>query len=97
MKPQQLFPLLLLAGCAAGGGEPIEYSDDWFRCDSRLDCIAVYDAYCKYTAVNADYSLVYQDWARQRLEALGELLPCEPVAEDRPLAAYCRRSRCEYP
>ena len=90
---------VLLAGCAVPSvpGEPIEWSADWFRCDGRFDCIAVYDAFCQYTAVNANHSLVYQDWALQQVTALDERVFCEPVEADRPLAAYCRSKRCEYP
>lgn len=90
---------VLVAGCAGNPvpQEPIEYSDDWFRCDGRFDCIAVYDAFCRYTGVNGRYALVYQDWALQQVAALDEIVPCEPVEADRPLAAYCRANRCEYP
>ena len=57
---------LISLGCANNTvpEEPIQWSAQWFQCDSRFECIAVQDAYCKHTAVNANYSLVYQDWAR---------------------------------
>lgn len=103
MTAPRILPLaaifLLVAGCAAGPeeAEPIEWSPTWFQCDGSFECIAVYDAYCKYSAVNARYALVYQDWTRQRLVALGELQPCDAAAEQQPLAAYCRSKRCAYP
>lgn len=86
-------------GCAAGADEkePLAWSPQWFQCDGRFECVAVYDAFCKYTAVNSTYSLQYQDWARQQVRAVGELRPCELPGEQRPLAAYCRSKRCEYP
>ncbi|MDZ7644691.1 MAG: alpha/beta fold hydrolase [Woeseiaceae bacterium] len=89
----------LPAGCATSPdpAEPIEYSSSWFRCDSRFDCIAVYDAYCKYTAVNSRHALIYQDWARQEVTRVDELRPCPPSREDFPLAAACRAQTCEYP
>lgn len=90
---------LLLTACATNSelAEEIEYSSQWFQCDSRFDCTAVYDAYCKYTGVNTNYLRIYQDWARQQVERSGELIPCEPVGDDKPLASYCRSGRCEFP
>ncbi len=90
---------LIASGCAItpDSNEPIAWSADWFRCDSRFECIAVLDSYCKYTAVNASYSLVYQDWARQQVERVGELLPCEESGVDeKHLAAVCRNRTCEH-
>jgi len=91
----------MLAGCAAPEEEeavPIVYSDEWFRCDSHFDCVAVYDAFCRYTGVNARYSLVYQDWARQRLRELDEMQPCFRDSDRSvPPRAWCREQRCEYP
>jgi hypothetical protein len=91
---------IVASGCATNDvpEEPIEWSADWFRCDSRFECIAVLDAYCKYTAVNSGYSLVYQDWARQQVERVGERIPCEASGSDeKHLAAVCRSNRCEHP
>lgn len=90
---------MVLGGCAAAPdeSEPLAWSLQWFQCDGRFECVAVYDAFCKYTAVNSSHSLQYQDWARQQVRAVGELRPCEMPGEQRPLAAYCRNKRCEYP
>lgn len=92
---------VLLAGCAAPGEEeavPIVYSDEWFRCDSHFDCVAVYDAFCKYTGVNTRYSIVYQDWARERLRELDEIEPCfRDDSRSVPPRAWCRDNRCKYP
>lgn len=91
--------LLLLAACVTDG-EPaaeIQWSPEWFQCDGRFDCTAVYDAYCKYTGVNTNYLRIYQDWAHQQVHKSGEILFCEPVGDDKPLAAYCRNKICEYP
>lgn len=94
-----LVACLLAGGCATApeDAEPITWSAAWFQCDGSFDCIAVYDAYCKYTAVNVRYALLYQDWARQQLAELDELLPCEAPADELPHAAYCRRNRCANP
>ncbi|MBT8084075.1 MAG: hypothetical protein KJO19_06435 [Woeseia sp.] len=93
-----LVAALLCAGCAATEEpvEDIEWSSQWFQCESRFDCVAVYDAYCKYTGVNTRYLTIYQDWARQQVERSGELMPCEPVGDDKPLAAYCHSKKCEH-
>ncbi|MEQ8205671.1 MAG: hypothetical protein RIA65_05810 [Woeseia sp.] len=92
---------LLSAGCASQTtpDEPIVWSAQWFQCDSRFECIAVQDAYCKHTAVNANYSLVYQDWARQQVESIGEIAPCDRDSEqDRmPIPAVCHNNTCEHP
>ena len=90
--------LLIGGGCATDmePAEPIEWSAEWFRCDSRFDCVAVYDSFCKYTGVNTSYQLVYQDWSRQQAMNNDELVPCEPVGDDKPLAAYCRKNVCEH-
>lgn len=92
---------LLAAGCAShtAPAEPIVWSAEWFQCDSRFDCIAVQDAYCKHTAVNMNYSLVYQDWARQQVESIGELAPCDRDSEqDRmPIPAVCHNNTCQHP
>lgn len=74
--------------------EPITWSAEWFQCDNRFQCVAIYDAYCKYTAVNSNYMLVYQDWARQQVAGLEDLKACPPLERDFPGAAYCRENRC---
>lgn len=89
--------VLLLAGCATAppeDAEPIEYSADWFRCDNSFQCVAVYDAFCRFTAVNSRYTLVYQDWAREQVAALEETVPCEPVNDLATRGALCRQNRC---
>lgn len=90
---------LLAAACATEPEEveTISWSPTWFQCDDGFDCVAVFDAYCKYTAVNRRYALIYQDWARQQLVRLDELLPCDAPAEQQPEAAYCRNKRCARP
>lgn len=97
-KPMLLLAATLCGACASESvrQEPIEWSAEWFQCDSRFDCAAVYDAFCKYTAVNTNYLLVYQDWARQQVERSEELTPCEPVEENKPLAAQCRNKVCRH-
>ena len=92
---------LWLAGCASNNvtDEPIEWSAEWFQCKSSFECIAVLDAYCKYTAVNSRYSLVYQDWAREQVESVDEIMPCARGADDDvlPQAAVCRNGSCALP
>lgn len=90
--------VLFCSGCATDSEpvEPIEWSAEWFQCDSRFDCVAVYDSFCKYTGVNTRYQLVYQDWSRQQAMMNDELIPCEPVGDDKPLAAYCRKNVCTH-
>jgi len=90
----------VLCGACATHTEPakdIEWSAKWFQCESRFECVAVYDAYCKYNAVNLNYVLVYQDWARQQVQRSEELIPCEPVGENKSLTARCRNKVCQYP
>ncbi|MCB1845515.1 MAG: hypothetical protein KDI09_21275 [Halioglobus sp.] len=93
--------LLAAAGCAGNDTAegPIEWSAQWFQCESSYECIAVLDAYCKYTAVNSGYSLVYQDWARQQVQSVGEMTPCmrDTSDVDMPQAAVCRSGTCEQP
>lgn len=90
---------MAVAGCSTQPvpDEPITFSQEWFQCDSRFDCVAVFDDYCKYTGVNARYSLVYQDWVRQQVTKSGELRPCQRDRDENVLTAYCRNQRCEYP
>lgn len=91
----------VLGACATidEPAEDIAWSPEWFQCDSRFDCTAVYDAFCKYHGVNTSYLRIYQDWARQQVQRTDELAPCEPIGmdKDQPLAAHCRNKRCEYP
>lgn len=92
---------LLMAGCATNdvADEPITWAAEWFQCKSSFECIAVLDAYCKYTAVNSRYSLVYQDWARQQVASVDEIMPCARGADDDvlPQAAICRNGTCVQP
>lgn len=87
---------MMLAACAGQqtAEEPITWSAEWFQCDGRFQCLSVYDAYCQYTAVNSNFVLIYQDWARQQVQGLDELKSCPPVESDKPGAAYCRQNRC---
>ncbi len=87
-----------LSGCASQGNdaEPIVYTDEWFRCQSRFQCIVVDDAYCRSVAVNRRSAIVYQDWALQQVELAGERRLCPRTDEISPIAA-CLNSRCTYP
>ena len=74
----------------------IEYSQSWFDCETRFECVVVYDAFCKIVAVNSKYSLVYQDWSRQEVTRVGERVVClDPELFSG--GAGCRKSRCVYP
>ena len=90
--------LIGLGGCAGqvNDAEPIVYSDEWFRCESRFQCVVVYDAYCRSVAVNRRSAIVYQDWALQQVELAGERRLCPRTDEISPIAA-CLKSRCTYP
>ena len=104
MKTKRCSGLLLaalLAGCASEpvSDEPITWSAEWFACESRFQCVAVYDAFCKHTGVNIEHLDTYQDWAQQQVLKTGEHVPCPPQdrSEAMPPRAYCRDQRCEYP
>lgn len=74
----------------------IGYSESWFACEARFDCVTVYDSFCKIVAVNSKHTLVYQDWARQEVMREGDRVVCA-----RPglfvQSAGCRKGRCVYP
>lgn len=93
--------VLLLGGCAelpVEEQEEIVFSDSWFACDSRFQCIVVQDSFCNLTAVNRRYTIVYQDWSRQQVNKVGERLPCQRLDPSLPApAARCSSGRCAYP
>lgn len=74
----------------------IRYSETWFACEARFECVTVYDSFCNIVAVNSKHTLVYQDWARQEVMRAGDRVVCS-----RPglfvLSAGCRKGRCVYP
>jgi hypothetical protein len=74
----------------------IEYSDSWFACDSRFQCVTVYDSFCRLIAVNSKYTRVYQDWSRQEVTREGESAVCFPQGMFVE-GAGCRKGRCVYP
>ncbi len=45
----------------------IEFSESWFTCEARFECVVVNDAFCKTVAVNSKHTLVYQDWSQQEV------------------------------
>lgn len=74
----------------------IEYSESWFACAARFDCVVVFDAFCKHVAVNSKYTLIYQDWTRQQVRREGMRVVCsDPVTFAG--GAGCRKGRCVYP
>jgi hypothetical protein len=48
------------------------YSDSWFTCEAHLECVAVFDAFCRWTAVNSKNALDYQAWTRREVTDAGE-------------------------
>lgn len=74
----------------------IQYSESWFACEARFECVTVYDSFCNIVAVNSKHTLVYQDWARQEVMREGDRVVCS-----RPglfvQGAGCRKGRCVYP
>lgn len=90
--------VLLTIGCTqpAPYGPAIEYSESWFACDSRFECVVVNDAFCKNVAVNSKYTIVYQDWARQQVmrEGIGAVCADPGIFAG---GAGCRKGRCVYP
>ncbi len=74
----------------------IEYSETWFACKARFECVVVYDSFCKSVAVNSKYTLVYQDWSRQEVTREGERAVCS-VPDLFAGGAGCRKGRCVYP
>ena len=87
-----------LAGCATSTHEEeeIAYSSSWFACKNRFSCVVVYDAFCKFTAVNARSAVVYQDWSLQEVIRQGERAVC-PRPESFSEVARCVEGRCVYP
>ena len=93
-----LLCIFLTFGCS---GPPayetdIEYSETWFACKARFECVVVYDSFCKSVAVNSKYTLVYQDWSRQEVTREGERAVCS-VPDLFAGGAGCRKGRCVYP
>lgn len=88
----------MVSACAsvAGPEEEITYSDAWFACKSRFSCVVVQDSFCRTTAVNAKFAIVYQDWSRQEVVRQGERSVC-PRPEELNSVAGCVRGRCTYP
>ena len=74
----------------------IEFSESWFTCEARFECVVVNDAFCKTVAVNSKHTLVYQDWSRQEVTRHGERAVC---SNPKVFAggAGCRKGRCVYP
>ncbi len=96
------FVIAFFAFLAVGCAEPprhetdIRYSETWFACDARFECVAVYDSFCKVVAVNSKYTLVYQDWSRQEVMREGERVVCSDPGLF-SAGAGCRKGRCVYP
>ena len=74
----------------------IEFSESWFTCEARFECVVVYDAFCKTVAVNSKHTLVYQDWSRQEVTREGERAVCS-APNLFAGGAGCRKGRCVYP
>ncbi len=91
----------LLGGCAetpVADNEEITFSDSWFSCDSRFQCIVVQDSYCNLAAVNRAYTIIYQDWSRQQADQAGVRVPCQRLDPNLPApVARCSSGRCVYP
>lgn len=89
---------LLSVGCASAPSETeaLAYSDEWFGCSSRFQCVVVQDAWCRSVAVNRRFALTYQDFALQQVKIAGERRPCGAPDEITPVAA-CIEARCTYP
>lgn len=98
MRIVVVFFALLAIGCSQPPPyeTEIRYSESWFACEARFECVAVYDAFCKFVAVNSKYTLVYQDWSRQEVTREGESAVC-PRPGMLPGGAGCRKGRCVYP
>lgn len=89
---------LSLVGCTTlpAEEEEIAYSSSWFSCKNRFNCVVVYDAFCKFTAVNARSAIVYQDWSLQEVIRQGERAVC-PGPQTYNEVAGCTAGRCVYP
>ena len=90
--------VFLAVGCSQPSSyeTDIEYSETWFACEARFECVVVYDSFCKSVAVNSKYTLIYQDWARQEVTREGERAVCSG-ANVFAGGAGCRKGRCVYP
>ena len=96
------FVITLSAVLAVGCSQPplyepeIRYSESWFACEARFECVTVYDSFCQVVAVNSKHTLVYQDWSRQEVIREGARAVCSHPGF---LAggAGCRKGRCVYP
>ena len=92
---------VMLAGCAdvpVAEDEEIVFSDSWFSCDSRFQCIVVQDGFCNLVAVNRRSAIVYQDWSRQQVVRVGERVPCQRMDPNLPApVARCASGKCVYP
>lgn len=98
MRKLLALTFFLALGCSHSAPVSVatEASDDWFACTGRFDCVVVYDAFCKKTAVNSDYALTYQDWSWREVRRVGEGTVC-PSPGYMHEAAGCRANRCVYP
>jgi hypothetical protein len=87
----------LLAACTGMQvpDEPVSWSPEWFQCESRFECIVVYDAYCKFTPVNAEHARMYEQWAHQEVRRHDEQIPCPPANEIPAPVPLCRRGECD--
>ena len=74
----------------------ISYSEIWFACETRFECVVVYDSFCNSVAVNSKYTLIYQDWSRQEVTREGERMVCSAPGVFAG-GAGCRNGRCVYP
>ena len=98
MRTSLILLFLLTFGCSQT--IPIEgpkqFSESWFRCEGRFECVVVYDAFCKKKAINSAYALAYQDWAYREVHRLGEgkVCPDPDLLND---AAGCRANQCVFP
>ncbi len=93
-----LLCVLLAVGCSQppAYGTDIEYSETWFACEARFECVVVYDSFCRSVAVNSKYTLIYQDWSRQEITREGDRVVCAgPYLLSG--GAGCRKGRCTYP
>lgn len=103
MKPWErpctalLTAMLSLASCAAPPEpeEPIVWTDEWFECEGRFQCIIVYDAWCNFTAVNAEHARTYEFWATQEARRHDEKIPCPPAGSQPAPLPVCREGKCD--
>jgi hypothetical protein len=95
-----LASICFLLGLGCSQPEPyetdIEYSESWFSCETRFECVVVYDAFCKNVAVNRKFTLIYQDWSHQQVTREGIRSVCAD-SDIFVAGAGCRNGRCVYP